>query len=95
MTFSSFTHKYSPAFRCSRLNGLEQTNTSICEQFNSFIKRIKASARLLTQPHFTFYLQFFIEQWNEMQQENIRKKNYNRTLGNLDTHSLQEKRLFV
>lgn len=51
--------------------------------------------RFLTQPHFTFYLQFFIEQWNKMEQENIRKKNYNRTLGNLDTHPLQEKELFV
>ena len=48
-------------------------------------------SRFPTQPHFTFYLQFFIEKWNEMQQENMRKKNYNRTLGNLDTHPLQEK----
>ena len=30
-----------------------------------------------------------------MQQENIRKKRYNRGLGNLDTHPLQEKGLFV
>ena len=58
--FHGFTHKCSPAFRWSTLNDLEQTNTSICKQFNSFIKRIKASTRLLTQAHFTFYLQFFI-----------------------------------
>ena len=57
--FHGFTDKCSPAFRCSTLNGLEQTNASICKQFSSFIKRIKASARFLTQPHFTFYLQFF------------------------------------
>ena len=30
-----------------------------------------------------------------MQLENIRKKNYNRTLGNFDTRPLQEKELFV
>lgn len=57
--FHGFTDKCSPAFRCSTLNGLEQTNASICKQFSSFIKRIKASARFPTQPHLTFYLQFF------------------------------------
>ena len=29
-----------------------------------------------------------------MQQENIRKKNYNRTLGNLDTHPLKKDYLY-
>ncbi len=39
-------------------------NTSICEQFNSFMRCFKESARHMTQIHF-FYLQFFIAQWNE------------------------------
>ena len=96
--FCGFTHKFSPAFRCSTLNGLEETNTSICEQFNSFIKRIKASPQDSQHTNFTFYHQFFIEQWNEIQQENTRKKNYNRTLGDLDIHPSQKKKkkgLFV
>ena len=54
-----FAHKCSPAFRYSKLNCLEQTNTFICKQFHSFIKRIQASARRLTQAHFTFSFQFF------------------------------------
>ena len=92
--FHGYTHKCSTVFRCSGLNGFEQTNTSICEQFNSYIKRIKASARLLSQAHFTFYLQFFIDQWNNMQNEGIKKKNYSRRLGNLDTHPSENEGLY-
>jgi hypothetical protein len=37
----------------------------VCEQFNSYIQKIKYSARSMNQSHFIFYLQFFINYWNE------------------------------
>ena len=39
-------------------------NSEICEQFNSYIQKIKYSARSMNQSHFMFYLQFFIHSWN-------------------------------
>ncbi|XP_057294962.1 uncharacterized protein LOC130623486 [Hydractinia symbiolongicarpus] len=62
--FHGFSHKCSQAYNSSRLSGMNSPNTSICEQFNSFLQRIKASAKLMGQAHFTFYVQFFIHQWN-------------------------------
>lgn len=62
--FHGYTHKCSPAFKCERLLGFECVNTSICEQFNSFLQRIKASAKLMSQCHFAYYVQFFIHVWN-------------------------------
>ena len=37
--FHGYTHKCSSAFRCEKLAGFSKVNTSICEQFNSFIKK--------------------------------------------------------
>ena len=63
--FHGFSHKCSKAYRSSRLQGFECINSEICEQFNSFIQCIKPSARQMNQPHFCFYLQFFLNIWNE------------------------------
>ena len=43
--FHSFTHKCTPAFRCNKLFGFDGVNSSICEQFNSFLQNIKTSAK--------------------------------------------------
>nr|XP_047137215.1 uncharacterized protein LOC105847614 isoform X3 [Hydra vulgaris] len=67
--FHGYTHKCADVFRCNRLGSFYPINTSICEQFNSFLQNIKSSAKLMTQTHFCFYLQFFIHIWNQ------RKKN--------------------
>ena len=56
--FHGFLHKCSFTVRSSSLNGIEQTNTSISEQFDSFIQHIKSPAKLLGRPHFTYYLCF-------------------------------------
>ena len=72
--FHGFTHKCSKSFRCDKLLGFSQINSSICEQFNAFIKKIKKSSKLMTQSHFNFYLQFFIEIWNKMKERNLKKK---------------------
>ena len=56
--FHGFTHKCSTFLSCADLNCFSQVNSSICEQFNSYIQRIKSSAKLLSQVHLVFYLQF-------------------------------------
>ena len=72
--FHGYTHKCSKTFRSNRLQGYAGVNTSICEQFNSFLQCIKTSAKLMTQEHFTFYVQFFINQWNVARELSFRKK---------------------
>ena len=63
--FHGFTHKCTSAFRYDKLNGFGDINSSICEQFNSFLQKIKTSAKLMSQVHFSFFVQFFIHQWNK------------------------------
>ena len=41
--FHGYTHKCSQVFQAKRLNNINCFNTSICEQFNSFIQTIKYS----------------------------------------------------
>lgn len=87
--FHGFSHKCSSSFRCVNINLFDQTNTSICEQFNSYIQRIKSTAKHLSQAHFTFYVQFFIHQWNKQQEYRFAKKYKNRKLGNIPEHENQ------
>jgi hypothetical protein len=72
--FHGYSHKCTKAFRCNRLLGFNSVNSSICEQFNSYIQKIKKSAKLMSQPHFMLYLQFFIHLWNQSKYETFRKK---------------------
>lgn len=71
--FHGYTHKCSKAFRANRLLGFGSVNSSICEQFNSFIQNIKTSARLMSQSHFCFYLQFFIHIGNKKKRLSFKK----------------------
>ena len=54
--FHSYTHKCKPAFRCNKLIGFDGVNSSIWEQFNSFLQNNKTSAKLMSQTHFAFYI---------------------------------------
>ena len=72
--FHTFTHKCTAAFRCNKLLGFDGVNSSICEQFNSFLQNIKTSAKLMSQTHFTFYMQFFIPIWNCQKSKSFNKK---------------------
>ena len=63
--FHGYTHLCCSCFRCNRLETFDAVNSSICEQFNSFLQNVKASAKLMSQTHFCFYLQFFIHIWNQ------------------------------
>jgi hypothetical protein len=62
--FHRFSHKCSKSFCSSRIMSLHHINSEICEQFNSYLQCIKYTASHLQQSHFTFFLQFFIYQWN-------------------------------
>ena len=79
--FHGFTHKCTQSFRCSRLLGFDAVNSSICEQFNSYIQKIKGSARLMSQAHFTLYLQYFIHLWNQAKLETFRTKSGVKDIG--------------
>lgn len=63
--FHGYSHKCTSSFRCDRLKGFSSINSSICEQFNAFLQNIKTSAKLMSQSHFCFYVQFFISIWNK------------------------------
>ncbi len=62
--FHGYSHVCSSCFKAHRLKGLEAFNTSICEQFNSFLQCVKSSARQMSQTNFMFFMQYFVHQWN-------------------------------
>ncbi|XP_047144680.2 uncharacterized protein LOC124818179 [Hydra vulgaris] len=72
--FHGYTHKCSNAFKYNRLTNSSQVNTSICEQFNSYIQKIKRSAKLMSQAHFMFHVQFFIYLWNKSKRSSFQRK---------------------
>ena len=72
--FHGYTHKCSTTYKSSRLLGFKGVNTSICEQFNAFLQCIKTSGKLMTQEHFTFYVEFFIHQWNVARKISFQKR---------------------
>ena len=72
--FHGYHHKCPYSYNSRRVPSLSQVNSEICEQFNSYIKKIKLSARAMSQSHFVFYLQFFIHQWNKTKKENYLQK---------------------
>ena len=71
--FHGYAHNCSSMYPSKGLRGM-QFNTSICEQFNSFLQCVKASAKHMSQSHFIFYVQSFIDIWNEKKKANLQKK---------------------
>ena len=47
-------------FKSERVLGLEEVNTEIFEQVNSFLQCIKYTGSHLSQEYFTFFVQFFL-----------------------------------
>ncbi|XP_057307007.1 uncharacterized protein LOC130645141 [Hydractinia symbiolongicarpus] len=72
--FHGYTHKCTNAFKYNRLLASSAINSSICEQFNSYIQNIKSSCKLMSQTHFALYLQFFIYLWNQHKDESHNRK---------------------
>lgn len=64
-SFHRFSHTCPYIYDYKRVPALDRgVNSEICEQFNSYIKKIKNTACSMSQSHFMFYLQFFIYRWN-------------------------------
>jgi len=72
--FHGFSHKCSPLYGSKRLSEFDGVNSSICEQFNSYLQCVKASARHMNQEHFMFYVQFMIHLWNRKKNKAYKKK---------------------
>ena len=72
--FHSYNHVCSSVFKSSRIASLQHCNTSICKQFNSYLQKIKASARNMSQEHLMFYLQFFIHIWNMNKKDTVERR---------------------
>ena len=72
--FHCASHKCSPAYSSKGLVGMQAVNSSICEQFNAYLQCIKASAKQMSQVHFTFFVQYFIDIWNKKKSETFKKK---------------------
>ena len=72
--FHGYSHSCSKVYSSKGLNGLRMVNTSICEQFNSYIQCIKASAQHMSQNNFMFYMQYMIDRWNKRKKESYERK---------------------
>ncbi|XP_066921109.1 uncharacterized protein [Clytia hemisphaerica] len=72
--FHGPAHSCSSMFNGRGLEGMMQYNTSICEQFNSFLQCIKASGKHIIQQHFVFFTQFMIDIWNTKKYESFATK---------------------
>ena len=58
--FHALGHLCGWNFKSGRVIGLDNINTEICEQVNSFLQCIKYTGSHLSQEHFVFFLQFFL-----------------------------------
>ena len=69
--FHSFSHKCGDSFKHKRVEGLE-TDTEICEQFNSFMQSVKFTGSHLSQQHFVLLVQYFICIWNKQKTQRFK-----------------------
>ena len=72
--FHGYSHHCSETHDTKRLDGIQKANTEICEQFNSFLQCIKYTSKQMRQDHFVFFLQFFIQMWNDNKKAENDKK---------------------
>ena len=72
--FHSFNHVCGEILKSSRMPNMT-ANTEICEQFNSYLQRLKWTCTHLGQERFCFILQYAIFKWNVKQTERIEKRN--------------------
>ena len=72
--FHGFSHSCFPAYNSKFLSGVRGVNTSICEQFNSYLQCIKASAKHMSKVNFMFFGQCMIHIWNKSKKKSFEKK---------------------
>jgi len=62
--FHSIPHLCGKGFRSERVEMLEDVNSEICEQFNSYLKCIKFTASHLSQSNLMLFTQWMGYLWN-------------------------------
>ena len=72
--FHGYTHNCPEVYSSIGTEDNESYNTSICEQFNSFMQMIKSSCKKMSQVRFSFILQYFIHRWNEKKADSYNDK---------------------
>ena len=72
--FHGFSHSCSPAYKNKFISGVRGVNTSICEQFSSYLQCIKASAKHMSQVNFMFFVQYMTHIWNKSKINLLRRK---------------------
>ena len=72
--FHGLSHSCSRAYNSKVLSGVRGVNTSICEQFNSYLQCIKASAKHMSQVNVMFFAQYTIHIWNKSKKKSFEKK---------------------
>ena len=72
--FHSYNHVCFEIYSSKKLIHYNSVNSNICEQFNSYLKRIKSSVKQMSQEHFMFFVQYMIRLWNEKNSKSFKKK---------------------
>ena len=72
--FHGYTHNCPEVYDSRGIVGTRAYNTSICEQFNSFVGVVKNAAKQMSQVRFTFLIQFLIKQWNDKKRKSFLSK---------------------
>ena len=72
--FHGYNHTCSKIYSSKKLQHLNSINSSICEQFNSYLQCIKSSAKQMSQEHFMFFLQYMIRLWNQKKKKSFLQK---------------------
>ena len=63
--FQGVNHKCPEVYNSLLSPGNRRWNTSICEQFNSFLQNIKSLSKRMGQIKFVYLCQLMINEWNE------------------------------
>jgi len=69
--FHGVAHKCSSSFKVRRLQDTRSINSSIAEQFNSFLKNIRRSCTNMSQSRFIFLVQVAIAEWNARKRDRL------------------------
>jgi hypothetical protein len=69
---SHFVCSCGKAFNMSNYPALYSFNSSICEQFHSFIRRFKAAATSMKMPNFMRWMRLWVNVWNSDKVTQIR-----------------------
>ena len=61
-------------YNSSRIQSLAHLTNTISDEFKNYMDRILLSIAQIKRKHLVFYLQFFIQRWNEKRRQNYKKE---------------------